>query len=93
MHRIRYSQDIRPLSEFRANAAAFLEQVRSTRRPLVLTQRGRGAAVLLDIAEYERLVERAELLEDIRTAEEELAEGEAIEHEDAKRQVLARLRR
>jgi prevent-host-death family protein len=93
MRRIRYSQDILPLSEFRANAAAFLEQVRSTGRPLVLTQRGRGAAVLLDISEYERLVERAELLEDIRTAEEQLAQDQGIEHEEAKRHVLARLRR
>ena len=90
---IRISQDIRPLSEFRANAAAFVQQVRKTRRPLVLTQRGRGAAVLLDITEYERLVERAELLEDISVAEEEIAAGEGVEHEQAKQQVLSRLRR
>lgn len=93
MHRIRFTQDIRPLSEFRANAAAFIEHVRSTRRPLVLTQRGKGAAVLLDVAEYERLVEHAELLEDIRTAEDQLSRGEGIEHETAKEQVLSRLRR
>ena len=90
---IRISQDIRPLSEFRANAAAFVQQVRKTRRPLVLTQRGRGAAVLLDITEYERLVERAELLEDISVAEAEIAAGEGVEHEQAKQQVLSRLRR
>ncbi len=93
MSSIRFSQDIRPLSEFRANAAAFVQQVRDTRRPLVLTQRGRGAAVLLDIAEYERLVEQAELLQDIATAEEQIAAGEGIEHEEAKQQILARLRR
>jgi antitoxin YefM len=93
MSSIRVSQDIRPLSEFRANAAAFVQHVRQTRRPLVLTQRGRGAAVLLDIAEYERLVERAELLEDIATAEEQIAAGEGIENEEAKQQVLSRLRK
>jgi antitoxin YefM len=92
MSSIRVSQDIRPLSEFRANAAAFVQHVRQTRRPLVLTQRGRGAAVLLDIAEYERLVERAELLEDVTTAEEQIAAGEGVDHEDAKQQILSRLR-
>jgi prevent-host-death family protein len=61
------SRDIQPLSEFRANTAKFLRQVQETGRPLVLTQHGRGAAVLLDIAEYEKLVERSELAEDIRT--------------------------
>jgi antitoxin YefM len=90
---IRFSEDIRPLSEFRANAAAFVEQVQSTRRPIVLTQRGRGAAVLLDVNEYERLVERAEVLEDIRVAEEQIARGEGVEHEAARELVLARLRR
>lgn len=89
---IRFSQDIRPLSEFRANAAAFVQHVRRTRRPLVLTQRGRGAAVLLDIAEYERLVEQAEVLSDIRLAEGQIAGGEGIEHETAKDQILGRLR-
>jgi antitoxin YefM len=93
MSSIRGRQDIRPLSEFRANAAAFVQHVRQTRRPLVLTRRGRGAAVLLDIAEYERFVERAELLEDIATAEEQVAAGEGIEHEEAKEQILARPRR
>jgi antitoxin YefM len=92
MSSIRVSEDIRPLSEFRANAAAFVQHVRQSRRPLVLTQRGRGAAVLLDIAEYERLVERAELLDDIATAEEQIAAGEGLEHEDAKQQILSRLR-
>jgi prevent-host-death family protein len=90
---IRFNEDIRPLSEFRANAAAFVEQVKSTHRPIVLTQRGRGAAVLLDVNEYERLVERAEVLEDIRIAEEQIARGEGVEHDRARELVLARLRR
>lgn len=93
MASIRFSEDIRPLSEFRANTAAFVEQVQASRRPIVLTQHGRSAAVLIGVAEYERLVERAEVLDDIRVAEEQVARGEALEHDDAKRQVLARLRR
>lgn len=93
MVRPRFSQDIRPLSEFRANAAAFIQQVRSTRRPLVLTQHGRGAAVLLDIHEYERLLEQAELLQDVHTAEQQLAAGQGIDHEEAKAEVLRRIRR
>lgn len=90
---IRLREDVRPLSEFRANAAAFVEQVQTTQRPIVLTQHGRSAAVLLDVAEYERLAERAEVLEDIRTAEAQVARGEGVEHSEARRQVLARLGR
>ena len=93
MTAMRFSEDVRPVSEFRANAAAFIEQIQTTRRPILLTQHGRGAAVLLDVTEYERLVERAELLEDIRVAEEQIARGEGIEHEEVERRLLARFKR
>jgi antitoxin YefM len=89
----RFSEDIRPLSEFRANAAAFVQQVQTTQRPIVLTQHGRSAAVLVDVVEYERLVERAEVLEDVRIAEEQVARGEGLDHEAAEQEILARLRR
>jgi antitoxin YefM len=91
MRPIRFSRDIRPLSEFRANAAALINQVRSTRRPLVLTQHGKSAAVVLDVEEYERLVERAELLEDVATAEEQFVRGEGVSTEEAKARLRARL--
>ena len=90
MSPIRFSRDIRPLSEFRANAAAFVKQVHETRRPLVLTQHGRSAAVLLDVQEYERLVERAELLDDIAAAEEDLEAGNGVEHAAARKTLLKR---
>ncbi len=86
------SRDIQPLSEFRANTAKFVRHVQETGRPLVLTQHGRGAAILLDIKRYEGLVERAELADDIRVAEAQLEGGKGIAHSLAKKQVLKRLR-
>jgi prevent-host-death family protein len=87
------SQDIQPLSEFRANTARFVRHVQETRRPLVLTQRGRGTAVLLDINEYERLLDRAELAEDVRVAEAQLDRGEGVPHDVAREQILSLLRK
>ena len=87
------TQDVRSLSEFRANAAAFVEQVQETQRPVVLTQHGRSAAVLLDIAAYEALVEQVELLRDIRTAEDQIRNGEGLSHAKARAKILARARR
>ena len=91
MASIRYSEDIRPLSEFRANAAAFVTKVQETGRPIILTQHGRSAAVLVDVAEYERLVDQAELAGDVRIAGEQVAAGQGIDHEQAKTAILARL--
>ena len=72
------SQDVQPLSAFRANAAGFLDQVRSTKRPLVLTQHGKSAAIVLDVDQYEALVDEIEVIRDIRQAKAELARGEGI---------------
>jgi prevent-host-death family protein len=48
--------------------ASFLKQVQETKRPLVITQHGKGAAVLLDVGEFEAMQEKLELLQDIQTS-------------------------
>lgn len=91
MQSLKLDEDIRPLSEFRAGIASFVKQVHDTRRPMVLTQRGRGVAVLVDIREFEAMRERLALLEDLAAAEADIAAGRVISHEDARARVLAKL--
>ena len=93
MRRIQLDEDIKPLSEFRANATEIIRKLHSTKRPLVITQRGKSSAVILDVAEYEALLAKIELLEDIYTAEKQIMEGKVHEHEHAKKLVLERLNR
>ena len=62
------SQDVRPVTEFRAHASAFLDQVRATRRAMILTQHGRSAAVLLDVSVYEELLGELTVLRETRSA-------------------------
>ncbi|MEQ1569040.1 MAG: type II toxin-antitoxin system Phd/YefM family antitoxin [Myxococcota bacterium] len=85
--------DIQPVSDFRANASAMLQQVRDTGRPLVLTQRGRGAAVLLDIRSYQGLLDELEELRDVAQGLADVAEGRVVAHEDVAARVAARLTR
>ena len=87
------NQDVRPLSEFRANATSFIEQVRESKRPLLITQHGRGAAVLIDVDEYEYLLEKLELLQDVQKAEEQLAVGKLVSHENARKSILKSLKK
>ncbi len=91
MRRLIIDQDIRPMSEFRSGVASFIKQVHETKRPLVITQHGKGVGVLLDVAEYEAMREKIELLEDIQTSITQINDGEGINHEDAKNMVLSRL--
>jgi antitoxin YefM len=91
MQRIQLDEDIQPLSEFRANVASFIDKIQKTKRPLVITQRGKSAAVILAVSEYEQLLDRLELLTDIQVAENQLNKGEGINHEDVKNQILGNL--
>ncbi|ENB4330219.1 type II toxin-antitoxin system Phd/YefM family antitoxin [Vibrio vulnificus] len=93
MSRIHFDQDIQPLSEFRAGVASYIKQINETRRPLVITQRGKGVAVVLDVAEYEAMQEKIELLEEMRTAEAQLASGLGVPNDDARAQVLGRIKK
>jgi prevent-host-death family protein len=91
MQRLKFDQDIRPMSEFRTGIASFLKQIHDTKRPLVITQHGKGVAVLLDVAEYEAMQEKIELLEDIQTSVAQLNEGAGIEHNKARASVLEQI--
>jgi prevent-host-death family protein len=90
-HAIDLETDILPVSDFRANAASMLEQVRTTQRPLVLTKRGRGAAVLLDIASYQALLDELETLRDVQLALADVAAGRVREQADVRERLLAEL--
>ena len=93
MTRLLLDEDVKPLSEFRAHVTSCLSQVRKTRRPVVITHHGKSAAVLLGVSEYEGLMNKMEILEDIRLAEDQLAQGQGVSHETALKKVMARVKR
>ncbi len=93
MTRLILDEDVKPLSEFRANVASCISHVRKTKRPVVITHHGKSAAVLLDVSEYEILMRRMEILEDIHRAENQLAQGKGMAHETALKKVRARVAR
>ena len=91
MNELRPSTDVRPVTEFRANASAVLDQVQATKRPVILTQHGRSAAVLMDIEVYEELLDEVALLRAVRTGEEQMRAGELVAHDDVEARARARL--
>ncbi len=91
MSAMRPSTDVLPVTEFRSNTSATLGRLRATKRPLVLTQHGRGAAVLMDVDAYEDLLDEIALLRDIRIAEEQLERGEGVSHDETLARVRAKL--
>ena len=93
MQNILFSDDIKPVSEFRSKAAGFLSQVHTTKRPMVITQNGKGAAVLIDVAVYDAMVEKLNLLQDVEKSRKQIADGQGIPSETAHKILKARLKR
>ena len=93
MPKLKPSRDIQPVTEFRANAAQFIEQVQATGEPVILTQHGRSAAVLLDVQSYESMLEELALLRDVHTAEEQISANKGLKHAAVAKKLRARLAR
>jgi len=82
--------DIQPVSDFRANAAALLKQVQESGRPMILTQRGRSAAVLLDVQSFQSLLEELDELRDVQRGLADVQEKRTTTHADARQKLLQR---
>lgn len=93
MQNLRIGQDIKPLSEVRNGMATYIKQVHDTKRPLIITQRGKSSAVLIDAQVFEAMQEKIELLSDIQSSLNQLGKGEGINHNDAKNILLERIQK
>lgn len=79
-------EDIQALTTFRNNSAAFLQQLKRTKRPVVLTVNGKAAVVVQDAEAYQRLLDiaaRADAVEGIRQGREDVAQGRVYSARDA----------
>ena len=65
-----------PISDLRQDAASVLRTVQNSEQPLVITQRGRAAAILLSVKSYEKSEHERELLRLLAKGEKEIAENQ-----------------
>lgn len=67
--------EIIPITDLRQDAASVVRRVRGSRQPLVITQRGRAAAVILSLEAYEQGEHERELLRFLARGEKEIEAG------------------
>ena len=75
----KFSQDIVPLSDMKVNPGRIVHQVDETRRPVLLTNRGRGVAVVQALAEYEAESEERAFLRGVVQGLMNLEEGREMD--------------
>ena len=79
------TKDIQSLTTFRRNSAVFLKQLKKTKRPVVLTVKGKAKAVVQDAEAYQRLLDlaaEADFHEAIRQALEDIRQGKVRDAEE-----------
>ena len=72
------TSDIQSLTTFRRRSGEFMKQLKKTKRPVVLTVKGKAAAIVQDAEAYQRLLDiaaRADAEEGIRQGLEDVARG------------------
>ena len=70
-----------PVSDLRQDAAAVLKRVRNSNEPLIVTQRGRAAAVMLSVKSYEQVDHERQILRQLLRGEREIAAGDGYDLE------------
>jgi antitoxin YefM len=87
MKPMRVAEDILTIADFKARASEVVRKLRGHSRPVVVTQNGKPAAVLLAPEEYDRLTSRARFLVAVGKGLSDVAAGHVISDRDLGRSL------
>ena len=73
-----FSEDIVPLGELKINPGRIVHQVDVTHRPVLLTNRGRGVAVVQSLKDYEAGTEERAFMKAVLKGITEIEEGRTL---------------
>ena len=83
----KFSEDIVPISDLKVNPGKIIRQVQEVRRPVLLTNRGRGVAVVQSLSDFEAESDEREFMRAILKGMVDLEEGREVSLEDAKKRL------
>jgi prevent-host-death family protein len=84
---IKYSEDIVPISDLKINPGRIVTQVDKTRRPVLLTSRGRGVAIIESVKDYEERTEEQAFLRGVVQGLMDIEEGREISLVEVKKRL------
>jgi prevent-host-death family protein len=87
MKPINISKNIVSLSDFKNKASRMLHEVQSSHRPLVITQNGKAAAVLISPSDFDLLTEQARFVDAVQRGLTDVQNGWVILDEDLNKEL------
>jgi len=87
---LQVAEDIVPIGEFKTHLSEQIRGLRDRRRPLIITQNGKAAAVVLSPEEFDRLTTQARFVAAVQDGLADHEAGRVISHEELGRRLDAR---
>lgn len=82
---VKFSEDVIPLSDLKTNPGKVVGRAEDTHRPILLTSRGRGVAVVQGLEDYERTAEELRFVKALAQGLMDVREGKTLSLEEAKK--------
>ncbi|MFG1489781.1 type II toxin-antitoxin system Phd/YefM family antitoxin [Oceanospirillum sp. HFRX-1_2] len=86
MH-VKFSEDVVPLSDLKVNPGKVIGRTQDSHRPVLLTSRGRGGAVVQGLEDYEKTAEELAFVKAVAQGLMEVREGKTLSLDEAKKSL------
>jgi prevent-host-death family protein len=81
----KFSEDVIPLSDLKINPGKVIRRTNDTRRPILLTSRGRGVAVVQGLEDYEKTIEELRFIKAIAEGLADIRKGDTLSLDEARK--------
>lgn len=82
---VKFSEDVIPLSDLKINPGKVVGRAQDTHRPILLTSRGRGVAVVQGLEDYEKTAEELQFVKAVAQGLIDAREGNTVSLEDVRK--------
>ena len=83
----KFSEDVVPMSDLKVNPGRVVRHVADSRRPVLLTNRGRGVAVMQSVAEYETAEEERAFMRAVVQGLSDIEAGREVSMAEAQKRL------
>jgi prevent-host-death family protein len=87
---MKLSENIKPISYLKADAAEVIENLKATHQPIIITQNGEAAMVIQSVADYEQTLETLALLKILAQSQQAVSNGKTVTSAEAFSQLRQR---
>lgn len=84
---VKFSEDVIPLGNLKINPGRVVSQLDATHRPVLLTNRGRGVAVIQSLRDYEMHSEERTFMKAVLQGLADIEEGRTLSFAEAKKRL------